>query len=252
MILAVAAAIALSIAHQASQPTPVAAPPQAASAQPGAVKQPDPYQYRKLPLGAFDRVKVSGPFKVAVIVGTDTSRIELVGPPALLADTIATVEGGTLVIRFREGATWSWNPGSGVNAVAFAPNLTAVRLERSGEVEVGGPRGDLFSASSDGSGSILVRQLDVGHVELATSGAGGITVEGSARDGTYVVDGAGSIDAKRLRVESASIAIGGSGSAFADVSKTANISVTGTGRVDLVGGAACIEQPAHSPQVQCR
>ena len=246
VILVVAGAIALSIAHQ----VPVL--PKAAAAQAHAGDQPDPYQHRDIPLGRFDRLKVSGPFKIGVLVGDDPAIVRLVGPPALLADTIAAVEGGTLVIRFREGATWSWNPGSGVNAFVSAPNLTSVRLEGSGEVEIGGVRGDMFSAATDGSGSILVRQLDVGHVELATSGAGGITIEGKARDGTLMVGGPGSIDAKRLRVERATIAIGGSGSAYADVSQAADISVTGGGRAELVGGATCIEQPPHSPQVDCR
>jgi hypothetical protein len=67
-----------------------------------------------------------------------------------------------------------------------------------------------------------------------------------------VVGGSGSIDAKRLRVERASIAIGGAGSAYADVSNAANISVNGSGRVEVVGGATCIKQPANSRQVDCR
>jgi len=246
VILVAAAAIALSIAHQGA----VNGPPIAT--HPSAQDQPDPYRSRDVPLGTFDRLKVSGPFKVAVLVSSEPAHVQLVGPPPLLADTIATIEGDTLVIRFREGATWSWDPGSGVNAVVFAPNLSAVRLEGAAEVKIDGVRGDMFSASTDGAGTIEVRQLDVGNVQLATSGAGEITVEGSARSAAYVVGGPGSIDAKRLRVESASIAIDGAGSAYADVSKTANISVTGAGHVEVVGGAACIEQPAHSSQVQCR
>jgi len=252
VILIAAAAIAFSIAHGGLVSRHADALPKATDTRAGAAVQPDPYKYRDVAVGSFDRLKVSGPFKIGVLVGAEPAQVKLAGPPALLADTIAAVEGDTLVIRFREGATWSWNPGSGVNVFVSAPNLTAVRLEGAGDIEVGGIRGDMFSAATEGSGSILVRQLDVRHVELATSGAGGITIEGRARDGTYVVGGPGSIDAKRLRVESASIAIGGAGSAYADVSKTANISVTGAGRVDLVGGAACIEQPAHSSQVQCR
>jgi DNA-binding CsgD family transcriptional regulator len=252
VILVAVAAIAVSIAHGGSVSGPADALPKASDTRPGAAVQPDPYKYRDVPLGTFDRLKVSGPFKIGVLVSSEPAHVQLVGPPRLLADTIATIEGDTLVIRFREGATWSWNPGSGVNAVVFAPNLSAVRLEGAAEVKIDGVRGDMFSASTDGAGIIEVRQLDVGHVQLATSGSGEITVEGSARDAAYVVGGPGSIDAKRLRVERASIVIGGAGSAYADVSKTANISVTGSGRVELVGGAACIEQPAHSSQVQCR
>jgi hypothetical protein len=67
-------------------------------------------------------LEVAGPFQVLVIVGQG-SCVELQGPPQLLGDTIATVERGTLTIRFRDDAKWSWNPGSGMNVVVFAPRL---------------------------------------------------------------------------------------------------------------------------------
>jgi len=252
VILAAAAVIALSIAHQGPASRPANALPKSAATRRGAADQPDSYQHREFLIGAFDRVKVSGPFKVAIIVGGEPAKVHLVGPPALLADTIAIVEGDTLQIRYREGATWSWNPGSGVNAVVFAPNLRAASADLAASVEIGGLHGDMFSASTDGSGSIVVRQLDVGQVQMATGGSGGITVEGSARDASYVVGGSGSIDAKRLRVEHASIVLGGSGSIYADVSKTANISVSGAGRVETVGGAICTKQPTNSRQIDCR
>lgn len=252
MVLVAAAAIALSIAHQGPVSRPANALSKSAATGRGAADQPDPYQHREFTIGAFDRVKVSGPFKVAVIVGDEPAKVHLVGPPALLADTIAVVEGDTLQIRFREGATWSWNPGSGVNVVVFAPNLRATSADLAASVEIGGLQGDMFSASTDGSGSIVVRQLDVGHVQIATGGSGGVTVEGKARDASYVIGGSGSIDAKRLRVEHASIALGGSGSIYADVSKTASVSVSGSGRVEIVGGASCTKQPTNSPQIDCR
>jgi DNA-binding CsgD family transcriptional regulator len=252
VMFAAVAATALSIAHQGPLSTAAHALPKPTATKPGAGAQPDSYQYRDVAPGAFERVKVSGPFKVGVLISAEPAHVQLVGPPALLADTIVIVEGDTLMIRFREGATWSWNPGSGVNAVVFVPKLAAVHSENAATVEINGAHGDMFSASTDGSGDIVVRQLDVGHVQLATGGSGGITVEGRADDAAYVVGGSGSIDAKRLRVANASIAIGGSGSAFADVSKSANISVSGAGRVEIVGGATCVEQPVNSPQVDCR
>jgi hypothetical protein len=69
---------------------------------------------------------VSGPFHVGVLVSDEPARVRLTGPPALLADTIATVEGNMLTIRFRDGASWSWNPGSGVNVVAGSGQVDVV------------------------------------------------------------------------------------------------------------------------------
>jgi hypothetical protein len=214
--------------------------------------QPSSYQSRDVQTGAFDRMKVSGPFRVGVSIGGDPARVRLSGPPALLADTIATVDGDTLKIRFREGATWRWNPGSGVNVFVSAPKLVSVGVEGAASVEIDGVRGETFSAATEGSGTIVLSGLDAGRVRFATGGSGGITAEGAAREGSYAVGGSGSIDAKRLRVASATVAIGGAGSIYADASGRAVIAVGGSGRVEVVGGATCISQPANSLRVECR
>lgn len=214
--------------------------------------QPDPYHSREVAPGPFDRIEVSGPFMVSVLVGEEARQVRFIGPPALLADTIATVEGDTLQNRFREGATWSWNPGSGVNVLVSAPHLVSAGVHGAATLEINQVRGEAFSAATDGSGSIALRGLDAGRVALATSGAGGITAEGRAREATYATGMAGSIDAKRLRVRTASIAVGGSGSIYADVSTSATVSLAGTGRVDVVGGAKCAIQPGSAPRVECR
>ena len=251
MFLALAA-LTLSFANGGALSKHADAAAPAISAQPRPGTKNDSFQSREIRVGPFDRLKVSGPFKVGVLVGEGPAKVELLGPPAQLADTIATVEGGILTIRFREGATWSWNAGDGMNIVVFTPDLAAVAVEGAAEVEIHGVRGDMFEPSTDAAGSISIQQLDAGNVQLATGGSGGITVDGKARDGTYVINGSGSIDAKRLRVENASIAIGGAGSAYADVSGTANVSVNGSGRVEVVGGARCMEQPTNSTHVECR
>jgi len=253
VVLIIAAAFALSIAHGGlGSKRPNASPAPASNGRSASEQNPSPYQSRDIPIGSFDRLRVSGPFKVGVLISSEAARVHVMGPPSLLADTITTVEGDTLTIRFREGANWSWNPGSGVNVFVSAPNLEAVNVEGAAEVEIGGVRGDMLSAETNGSGSISIRQLNVQRVQLATGGSGGITVEGRAREATYVVSGSGSIDAKRLRAENASIAIGGAGSAYADVSNAANISINGSGRAEVVGGATCIKQPTNSPRVDCR
>ncbi len=213
---------------------------------------PSPYQFRKITVGTFDRLKVSGPFKVGVGVIDEPGQVRLQGPPALLADTIVSVEDGTLSIRFREGATWSWNPGSGVNISIFTPRLTSVALEGAAIVEVSGMRGETFAATTKDAGIVKATGMEVGRVSLTTGGSGSISAEGSAREATYVVGGSGSIDAMRLRVTNATIAIGGSGSSYANVSGTANIASVGSGNVEVVGGATCNKQPAESRRIECR
>jgi hypothetical protein len=252
MILVAAAAFAFSLSGGSPVSEPFNTAPNPVSAPSAASANPSPYQSREVAVGTFDRVTVSGPFQVGVVVGHEPARVRLQGPPALLADAIVTVEGDTLSIRFREGATWSWNPGSGVNVVVSTPSLASVNLEGAAVVEVYGVRGEVFAAATEGSGTVRATGLDVGRVRLATGGSGGISVEGRAREATYMVGGAGSIDAMRLRVRNASIAIDGEGPSYANVSGTATVSSTGGGRVEVVGGATCIKRPADSRRIECR
>lgn len=214
--------------------------------------QPNPFQTRDVPVTSFNRLEVAGPFKVFVLVGQEPGKVSLLGPPALLNDTVATVEGQKLTIRFRDGANWSWNPGSGVNVFVSSPALISATVKGAAQVEIDGPKGDTFSADTNGSGSIVLRELDARSVLFATGGSGSITAEGTADEGTYALGGSGSIDAKRLRVQTARIAVGGAGSIYADVSRAANVSVGGSGRVDVVGGADCIKGGANAQHIECR
>ena len=246
MLFGIILAAELLRSHAPAPVLPLRSP---SSAQ--AERNPSPYKVQDLTPGRFDQITVSGPFKVGVIVG-QRPRVTLQGPPALLADTIVANEGGTLTIRFREGADWSWNPGSGMNVLVFTPTLGRLHVEGAADVEIDGVRGNSFAAATDGSGSINIRGMDVGAVQLATAGAGGITVEGAAKNATYVVSGSGSIDAMRTQAKDATIAINGAGNAFSDVSRKANIAITGGGRVQVVGGGKCVTLPTNSPRVNCR
>lgn len=217
--------------------------------------QPNPYTQRDVKTGAFDQVEVSGPIRVSIFVIDKPTAVRLVGPPVLLSDTVAEVINGTLKIHFRPGASWSWNPGSGVTVAVTTPTLRATRIDGAAMLEV--DQFDAipvngFSAATSDAGKIALRGLNARQVQLATGGSGSITVEGKAQQASFSVGGSGSIDAKRLRVQTAAIAIGGAGSIYADVARTANISVQGAGSVDVVGGATCVKDAAHLRQIECR
>jgi hypothetical protein len=141
-----------------------------------------------------------------------------------------------------------------VNIAVWTPTLASIDVDGPSRVEIIGPQGDSFSATTQAAGSIEVTRLDVGEVRLATNGAGGISADGMAREATYSVGGAGSIDAMRLRTTNARIAIGGAGSNYANVSGEARILLSRRrgGKVEVVGGGTCVTQPADSDRVACR
>lgn len=217
-------------------------------------RNPSPYPVLDVPLTEFDEVQVSGAIQVFVMAGGETNRARLQGPRALIEDAIVSVEDGVLTIRYREGAKWSWNPGSGLNVVVWTPSIASIEVQGPGPVEVWGPQGKSFAATLQAAGQIEITELDVETVRLVTNGSGSISASGSAREANYAVGGAGSIDAMRLRVTNAEIAIGGAGSNYANVSGEAQISLEGRrgGRVEVVGGGTCVSQPANSDRVECR
>ncbi|MFY7744645.1 MAG: GIN domain-containing protein, partial [Erythrobacter sp.] len=220
----------------------------------GGERDPKHFPVVTIPVESFDQVDVSGAFKVYVFVSDRPTEVALVGPRSMTADVIATVNGGILTIRFREGAERSWNPGAGVNVTISTPKLTAVKIDGPTLMEISGPTGDSFAATTQAAGSIEITGLDVGSIALATKGAGSISVGGSAREATYSTGGAGSIDAKRLRVTNAKMAVGGAGSIYADVSGESEVTLGRSrgGRVEVVGGGTCISKPANSDRIDCR
>lgn len=215
---------------------------------------PSPYPVLDVPLSEFDEVKVFGAIRVFVLVGGDTSQASLQGPRALIEDAIVAVEDGALTIRYREGARWSWNPGSGLSVVVRTPSLASINVQGPGSVEVSRPRGESFAATLEAAGSVEITDIDVDVVRLATNGSGSISANGKAREANYSVGGAGSIDAMRLRVTDAEIEIGGAGSNYANVSGEARIALREQrgGRVEVVGGGNCVSQPADMDRVECR
>ncbi|WP_390584884.1 GIN domain-containing protein [Erythrobacter sp. MTPC3] len=215
---------------------------------------PNHFPVLAIPVEEFDQLKVSGAFKVSVFVSDRASQVSLVGPRTMTADVIVSVDDGILTIRFREGAERSWNPGAGVNVSILTSGLSSVNIDGPTQIEINGPKGDSFAATTEAAGSIEVTRLDVGKVDLTTNGAGSILVGGSAREATYLTSGAGLIDAKRLRVTNAKMAVGGAGSIYADVSGDSEILLRQRrgGRVEVVGGGTCISQPANSDRIDCR
>lgn len=218
-------------------------------------RNPSPYNARSEPITGVRKVKVDGAIMVFVMSGSvQESSVTLSGPPELLADAVTRVEDGVLVIGFREGAEWSWNPGSGMNVVVRLPALEGIETDGPAQVEASvlGDTIPSFAAAVNGAGKIDVVNLTAKQVQLAVGGAGSITIGGIAEDATYALGGAGSIDAKRLRATSGAISVGGAGSVFADISGAAQINVGGSGKVEVVGGADCTTRAPRPSQVECR
>ncbi|RPF71603.1 head GIN domain-containing protein [Aurantiacibacter spongiae] len=160
---------------------------------------------RQVEIGNFDRIVANGPVSVEVRQGPRPSvTIEAEDNIVNLIDV--DVSGDTLVI----GSHGSWSSRRDVRAVVTAPGLRDIEKFGSGRVRVVDWNADSLALSTHGSGGItLSGRIDT--LALSTGGSGSIDAgEATVRDATASTQGSGSITLGDLDRLSAAVAGSGS------------------------------------------
>jgi len=93
--------------------------------------------------------------------------------------------------------------------------------------------------------------IEGGTVKLAIAGSGDLMAAGKADKVDISIAGSGDIDAKGLVSRTADVSIAGSGGVAAHATETADVSIMGSGDVELVGGAKCSVSKMGSGNVHC-
>lgn len=109
----------------------------------------------------------------------------------------------------------------------------AVILKESLRVVASGP--SLVSLSSDGSGRIRVEGHSGSELRMRVSGSGDVVASGKAQYINAKITGSGSINATNLRVEDVAVEVKGSGNARVFANLSAQIELTGSGSVTVLG-----------------
>lgn len=205
---------------------------------------------RSFDVGGFDRVKLSGPFNVQVVVGGGAAaRAE--GDTGLMDAMEVLTEDGSLVIRQRDGHRWSSTGDRRVTVYVSAPALAGAEVAGSGDIRVSAVRGRSFDASIAGSGSLRLARLDVQSARFAVAGSGDVEAMGAARDADIQIAGSGDVRLAGLQTESARVSIAGSGNADIHARASARVDVVGSGDVTVRGGARCDVSRMGSGSVRC-
>ncbi|MGC4066676.1 MAG: head GIN domain-containing protein [Polyangiaceae bacterium] len=181
----------------------------------------------------FRRVESAGPLHVRVHQG-DEPDVRVSIDSNLLSHVTTRVNDEALVVDV-DVQIGERLPGPHV--FVTVPMLDAVTLDGSGRVEVGSlSQVEAIALALDGSGEL---HLDgsVSAVDASLNGSGGMELGGSAEDVTLTVNGAGSIDAKSLTARTGVLTLGGSGRLVATVTDRATASVSGSGVIEVYGGA---------------
>lgn len=205
---------------------------------------------RTYQVGAFSKIRVAGPYDVAITTG-GTPMAAASGSARLLDKTEVLVEGDTLVIRpkKKDGFNWSWSRGKASFTVSTAM-LNGAAVAGSGDIKVDRVEGD-FAGEVAGSGGIEVGAIKGGRAELEIAGSGKIRAAGSANEVAIEIAGSGDVDAAALAARTAAIEIAGSGNVRAQVSDSADVRIAGSGDVEVSGGARCNVRKAGSGNVRC-
>ena len=93
----------------------------------------------------------------------------------------------------------------------------------------------LSAVTLSGAGSINAVNISVPALDVTLSGAGQMTISGSAPSQTALVSGVGSYNAKAFQTDATQVTISGTGSATVSASKTLDATVSGAGSVTYYG-----------------
>ncbi|HYJ83325.1 MAG TPA: head GIN domain-containing protein [Allosphingosinicella sp.] len=207
---------------------------------------------RTYSIADFDRVQVDGPYRVTLTAGRSSSaRAE--GSAEALDQVSIDVQGGTLRVR-RNRSAWGGNPAGAAGPVAVALTTHSLRgaaVVGSGSLDVDSAKGLRVDLSVSGSGRLSVSALDADTLVVGLLGGGRITLAGRAKQLRATVQGSGDLAAAGLSADDAQIASDTAGTVAVAVARTARVTATGPGDVEILGSPTCAVEARGSGQVHC-
>ena len=205
---------------------------------------------RNFGITSFTKVRVDGPFDVALKTGI-APYARASGPPAALDRVAIDVRGDTLVVHSNLDS-WGGYPGKDVGPIEISlgtHDLTDAWLNGSGSLSIDRVSALTFGMSVQGSGIADIGQADVDQLSVSVMGTGSVTLGGRAAKVTAVIRGASQLDAANLAVKDATLGAEGTAKISASVSNSATIDATGPATVQLQGNPACTVRASGSASV---
>lgn len=200
----------------------------------------------------FDRVQVDGPYRVTVTTGL-ASGARAEGSAEALERVSVEVLGSTLRVRANRSA-WGGYPGDRTGPVRIAlttRELRAAAVVGSGSLDVDRTRGLRVDLSVNGSGRLAVTAVEADNLVVGLLGGGRLTLAGKAKQLKATVQGSGDLAAAELRVDDAQILSDTAGNVAVAVARTARVTATGPGDVEIIGTPSCTVDSKGSGQVLC-
>ena len=207
---------------------------------------------RRFPLTDFDRITVEGPYIVRLRVGGATTATAS-GSQAALDRVTLDVTGSMLRIR-RNRNYWGGNPGAQESPVTIELGTRALRSARllgPARLEIDRIEGLRVDLAVQGSGRIVVGEVEADNVSVGMAGSGTIELAGRAESLTADIQGSGDFDAAGLVVENATVQAATSGNIALTATETVSVTALGLGTVEIGGGGACTLRGPSADLVRC-
>lgn len=219
------------------------------------------YEAKTIQVGAFDAVSVVGNCDVVFTPTTGEQSLELYASKNVIDLIEVYVENQNLIVRVKKGYN-IWRNGDVMELRVSAPMVRQAIVTGSAdflfnqEVQV-----DKLTLSVTGSGEILTKALNTGHIECSIIGSGDILVQdltaqkliakvtgsgdikmaGSADEASLSVTGSGDIDAEAVRVKTIEASITGSGDIRCYPTEELNAHRSGSGTIYYKGNSVKVE-----------
>ena len=207
---------------------------------------------RRYSVTDFDRVQVDGPYQVRLATGL-SSHARAEGSQQALDQVSVEVQGGILRVR-RNRSAWGGYPGEGTGPVTVTlttRDLRTATVVGSGSLDIDKVRGLRVDLSVSGNGRLGVGAVDSDNLIVGLLGGGRITLGGRTKQLKATIQGSGDLAASGLRADDAQIASDTAGKVAVAVARTARVTATGPGDVEIIGSPTCSVEAKGSGQILC-
>ena len=204
-------------------------------------------------VAAFHELTVGGPYEVNV-TAAGRPGVTAHGPQDAIDDlTVEVVDGNLRVMpKKKHGMRWGWHhDGKVVLTVTGGAAIQEATIAGSGAIHLDRAGGASFKGNVAGSGDLEIATLTAPSTELSIAGAGNIRAAGKTGKLSLDIAGSGDINVPALQSVDADITIAGSGSIRGHASRTAAVTIMGSGDIVLTGGAKCTVEKHGSGNVTC-
>jgi hypothetical protein len=197
----------------------------------------------------FDSVEFSIPGKLSIQQGSSES-LTISAEDNIIPLLVTNVSGGTLTIRYKPG--YSIHSIRSPEFVLMVKDLKDIGVSSSGSVSVRALKTGNLNLTISSSGSIIIDTLQANNITARISSSGDISLKGNANQLNLRISSSGDFQAADLQINSADVGISSSGNATLWVVKDLKANISSSGDVYYYGSPTVSQRITSSGKVVSR